>query len=108
MRILVVEDEPELLAVVSRALREEGYAVDEAADGEDGLYKATTWEYDAIVLDLMLPKLGGFELLARLRKTHKTPVLILTARDALVDRVQGLDTGADDFLIKPFELAELF
>ena len=108
MRVLIVEDEPELLAVAARALREQGYAVDEAADGEDGLFKATTWEYDAIVLDLMLPKISGLDLLTRLRKTRKTPVLILTARDTLSDRVKGLDTGADDYLVKPFELAELF
>src|SRR4051812_49783905 len=99
MRVLVVEDEPELLAVTARALREDGYAVDEAADGEDGLFKATSWAYDAIVLDLMLPRLDGWELLARLRRTHKTPVLILTARDAVDDRVRGLDAGADDYLV---------
>ena len=108
MRVLIVEDEPELLTVAARALREEGYAVDESPDGEDGLFKATTWEYDAIVLDLMLPLLSGLDLLAALRETRKTPVLILTARDALSDRIRGLDAGADDYLIKPFELGELF
>ncbi len=108
MRLLVVEDEPDLLAVLARALREEGYAVDEAADGEEGLFKATSWEYDALVLDLMLPRLDGWQLLHQLRKTHKTPVLILTARDAVPDRIRGLDTGADDYLVKPFELSELF
>jgi two-component system, OmpR family, response regulator len=108
MRVLIVEDEPELLAVVARALTEEGYAVDTAADGEEGLFRAVSWEYDAIVLDLMLPKLDGRELLARLRREKKTPVLILTARDAIDDRVRGLDGGADDYLVKPFELAELF
>lgn len=107
MRVLVVEDEPELLAVVAKALREEGHAVDEAADGELGLYKATTWDYDVIVLDLMLPKLDGFEVLSRLRRTHRTPVLVLTARDAVADRIRGLDDGADDYLVKPFDLAEL-
>src|SRR5438105_15263724 len=107
MRVLVVEDEPPLLSVIAQALREGGYAVDEAADGEDGLFKATSWDYDAIVLDLMLPKVSGLELLTRLRKKRKTPVLILTARDTLADRVKGLDTGADDYLVKPFELAEL-
>jgi two-component system OmpR family response regulator len=107
MRVLVIEDEPELLDVLGRALRENGYAVDEAADGEDGLYKATSWEYDAVVLDLMLPRINGWELLARLRRTHRTPVLILTARDAVTDRVRGLDSGADDYLVKPFELTEL-
>jgi two-component system OmpR family response regulator len=108
MRILVVEDEPDLLRVTAQALREGGYAVDEAADGADGLYKATTWDYDAIVLDLMLPKVNGLSVLERLRQKKKTPVLILTARDAVADRVRGLDTGADDYLIKPFELTELF
>jgi two-component system OmpR family response regulator len=108
MRLLVVEDEPDLLAVLARALREQGYAVDEAADGEEGLYKATSWDYDALILDLMLPKLDGWQLLQELRKTHKTPVLILTARDAVPDRIRGLDTGADDYLVKPFELSELF
>jgi two-component system OmpR family response regulator len=108
MRILVVEDEPELRRVVVAALREEGYAVDEAADGEEGLYKAKTWDYDAVVLDVMLPRLDGFELLARLRKVKPTPVLMLTARDAISDRVRGLDYGADDYLVKPFDLAELF
>ncbi len=107
MRLLVVEDEPALLQVVSRALREESYAVDEASDGREGLYKATTWDYDVIVLDLMLPGITGWEVLKELRKTKKTPVLILTARDAVQDRVQGLDTGADDYLIKPFDLKEL-
>ena len=108
MRVLVIEDETELLRLVSQALREDGYAVDEAADGEEGLFKATSWNYDAIVLDLMLPKIDGLSLLATLRQTRKTPVLILTARDALPDRVLGLDSGADDYLVKPFELPELF
>lgn len=107
MRILVVEDEPDLLASLSKALREDGYAVDGAADGEEGLYKAESFEYDAIVLDIMLPKLDGWELLRRLRKSRKTPVLLLTARDAVKDRVRGLDIGADDYLIKPFDLNEL-
>jgi two-component system OmpR family response regulator len=108
MRVLVVEDEPELLRAVSQALREQGYAVDVAEDGEEGLFRATSWEYDAIVLDLMLPKIDGWQLLQTVRKSKKTPVLILTARDAIDDRVRGLDSGADDYLVKPFELAELF
>lgn len=107
MRILVVEDEPDLLRTVAQALREDGYAVDEASDGEEGLYKATAWEYDAIVLDLLMPGLTGWEVLLRLRRTHKTPVLILTARDGVQDRVRGLDSGADDYLTKPFHLVEL-
>ncbi len=108
MRILVVEDEPELLKILAQALREEGYAVDTAADGAEGLFRAESWDYDAIVLDLMLPKLSGMELLERLRREKKTPVLILTARDTVGDRVLGLDGGADDYLVKPFELSELF
>ena len=108
MRLLVVEDEPELLGVITQALREEGYAVDAAADGEEGLFRARSWDYDAVVLDLMLPKLDGWQLLARLRQEKKTPVLILTARDTVHDRVRGLDDGADDYLVKPFELSELF
>jgi two-component system OmpR family response regulator len=107
MRILVVEDEPDLLASLAQALREEGYAVDTAADGEEGLYKAEATDYDVLVLDVMLPKLDGWELLKRLRKTRKTPVLMLTARDASRDRVRGLDTGADDYVVKPFDLPEL-
>ncbi len=107
MRVLLVEDEPELLRVLARALREDGYAVDEAADGAEGQYKATSWDYDAIVLDLMLPKVSGWDLLAALRRGRKTPVLILTARDAVSDRVRGLDAGADDYLVKPYDLAEL-
>ncbi len=81
MRILIVEDEPDLLRSLAQALREEGYAVDTAADGEDGLFKAEGYDYDAIVLDVMLPKMDGWEILKRLRKTKKTPVLMLTARD---------------------------
>jgi two-component system OmpR family response regulator len=107
MRVLVIEDEPDLLRVLAQSLREAGYAVDVAAEGQDGLFKAQTAEYDAIVLDLMLPKIDGLSLLQRLRRSKTTPVLILTARDAISDRVKGLDAGADDYLIKPFELAEL-
>jgi two-component system OmpR family response regulator len=108
MRLLVVEDEPDLLSVISQSLREDGYAVDTAVDGADGLFKAQGAEYDAIVLDLMLPQLDGFGVLKALRKeSNKVPVLVLTARDALPDRVKGLDSGADDYLTKPFELAEL-
>jgi two-component system, OmpR family, response regulator len=108
MRILIVEDEPDLLRSIAQALREEGYAVDTAPDGEDGFYKAENNDYDAIILDVMLPKLDGWEILKRLRKIKKTPVLMLTARDQTRDRVKGLDTGADDYVIKPFDLPELF
>lgn len=107
MRILVVEDEPRLLRNLAKALREEGYAVDTAETGDDGLFKAETYDYDAIVLDLMLPRMDGWEVLERLRRNKATPVLILTARDATRDRVRGLDTGADDYLVKPFDLDEL-
>jgi two-component system OmpR family response regulator len=108
MRVLVVEDEPDLRRLLEQALREEGYAVDVAADGKTGLYKATSWDYDAVVLDLMLPGMNGWDVLSRLRAAAKpVPVLILTARDGLADRVRGLDDGADDYLVKPFALAEL-
>src|SRR6266704_2042685 len=107
MRVLIVEDEPDLLNGLSRALRDEGYAVDTAANGEDGLFSAESNDYDAIVLDVMLPKLDGWEVLSRLRKQKKTPVLMLTARDQSRDRVRGLDTGADDYVVKPFDLDEL-
>ncbi len=106
MRILVIEDEPRLLHNLAKVLREEGYAVDTAADGDEGLLKALDNSYDALVLDIMLPGLDGWQVLARLRQERETPVLILTARDATDDRVRGLDTGADDYLVKPFDLAE--
>ena len=107
MRILIVEDEVRLLRNLAKALREEGYAVDTAEDGEDGLYKAESYDYDTIVLDVMLPRLDGWAVLERLRSSRSTPVLMLTAMDAYSDRVRGLDTGADDYLVKPFDLAEL-
>jgi two-component system OmpR family response regulator len=107
MRILVVEDEPRLLKNLAKALREEGYAVDTAEAGDEGLYKAEMFNYDAVVLDVMLPRLDGWEVLGKLRKQKQTPVLMLTARDASKDRVRGLDTGADDYLVKPFDLPEL-
>src|SRR3954463_16024642 len=107
MRILVVEDEPDLLNGLARALRDEGYAVDTATNGEDGLFSAECIDYDAIVLDVMMPKLDGWEVLSRLRKQKKTPVLMLTAKDQSRDRVRGLDNGADDYVVKPFDLSEL-
>ena len=107
MRVLVVEDEPDLLRVVATTLREDGYAVDTAVDGEDGLFKAKAWEYDAIVLDVNLPKLDGWSVLQRVRTVKRTPVLMLTARDTVADRVRGLNSGADDYLVKPFALTEL-
>lgn len=109
MRLLVVEDEPDLLRSLAKALREEGYAVDTAEDGEEGLYKATNTPYDAMLLDVMLPRLDGWEVMRKLRaEGHRTPVLMLTAKDKTRDRVQGLDLGADDYLVKPFDLPELF
>lgn len=107
MRVLVVEDEPDLLRVIAATLREDGYAVDTAADGEDALFKAKAWEYDAIVLDVMLPKLDGWTVLRKVREIKHTPVLMLTARDSVADRVHGLNSGADDYLVKPFALTEL-
>lgn len=107
MRVLVVEDEPDLLDSLLQALREDGYAADGAADGEDGLFKAENMSYDAILLDHMLPKLSGREILARLRRHKTTPVMMLTARDAVRDRVDALDGGADDYLVKPFDLDAL-
>jgi two-component system OmpR family response regulator len=107
MRLLVVEDEPHLLSSLAEALREDGYAVDEASDGEEGLAKAMMWDYNAIVLDVMMPVMDGFEVLKRLRLHKTTPVLMLTARHSTKERVRGLDTGADDYLPKPCELPEL-
>lgn len=107
MRVLIIEDEPDLLRSLAMALRDEGYAVDTAADGAEGLFNAESVAYDAIVLDVMLPKLDGWQVLSRLRKSRKTPVLMLTARDTSRDRVRGLDAGADDYLVKPFDLGEL-
>ena len=107
MRLLLIEDEPDLLSGLTRALRRAGYSVDAAEDGEDGLFKALEIDYDAIILDVMLPRLDGWGVLARLREKKSTPVMMLTARDATKDRVRGFDTGADDYLVKPFELDEL-
>ena len=108
MRILVVEDELKMAAVLRRGLAEEGHAVDVARTGDDGLWMAQAVDYDAIVLDLMLPGLDGVEVCRRWRENAVwAPVLMLTARDATDDRVAGLDAGADDYLAKPFSFAEL-
>src|SRR3569832_2067404 len=107
MRILVVEDEHDLRLLVANALRDEGYAVDAAGDGAEAVHKAEMFDYNAVVLDLMMPKMNGWQFLDWLRKTKATPVLILTARDTVDDRVRGLDGGADDYLVKPFEIKEL-
>jgi DNA-binding response OmpR family regulator len=107
MRLLVIEDDPLLRHSLCEGLREELYAVDSAADGHEGLLKALATGYDGIVLDGMLPGLDGWELLRRLRHEKLTPVLMLTARDAVPDRIRGLDAGADDYLTKPFDFDEL-
>jgi two-component system OmpR family response regulator len=107
MKLLLVEDEPRLQRSLAKALREEHYAVDLAGTGEEGLFKAESVGYDVVILDVMLPLLDGWQVLERLRQRKSTPVLMLTARDASIDRVRGLDLGADDYLIKPFDLPEL-
>ena len=108
VRVLVVEDEPRMATLLQRGLREEGYAVDVAHDGTDGLWLGTEQDYDAIVLDVMLPGIDGLEVCRRLRAADRwAPILLLTARLAVEDRVHGLDAGADDYLTKPFFLEEL-
>src|ERR1700693_622336 len=107
MRILLVEDEEKVSRFVVRGLTAESFAVDAALDGLTGLELATTYDYDLIVLDLMLPGLNGTELLRRIRRTdHRVPILMLTARDAVADKVEHLEAGADDYLTKPFAFAE--
>jgi two-component system OmpR family response regulator len=108
VRLLVVEDDAKLARAVSRGLRHEGFAVDEAADGEQALREAAVWDYDAIVLDVLLPGRDGFEVCRALRERGCwAPVLMLTARGRVADRIGGLDAGADDYLIKPFDFGEL-
>jgi two-component system, OmpR family, response regulator len=107
MRLLIIEDDQLLLRSLTAGLREENYAVDTADDGETGLFKATEFDYDCIILDGMLPVFDGWEVLRRLRPLKSTPVLMLTARDAVPDRIRGLDAGADDYLTKPFDGDEL-
>jgi two-component system OmpR family response regulator len=108
VRVLVVEDEVKMVRAVRRGLEQEGYAVDSASDGDEGLYLATENAYDAIVLDVMLPGIDGFEVCRRLRAEQRwAPVLMLTARDTVADRIEGLDVGADDYLVKPFAFGEL-
>jgi len=106
-RILLVEDEEKLARFVELELKHEGYGVDKAFDGRTGLEMAEGGEYDLVLLDIMLPGLNGLEVLRRLRKTKQTPVIMLTARDAVMDKVTGLDTGADDYVTKPFSIEEL-
>lgn len=108
MRVLVIEDYAPVREAVTQGLQEAGYAVDSAPDGREGVWYATQNDYDVIVLDLMLPQVSGMEILKKLRTDHsQARVLILTAKDAVEDRVAGLNAGADDYLIKPFALAEL-
>ncbi len=108
MRVLIVEDNDHLRKSIVDYLRDESFAVDSAADGEEGLYKVLNWDYDILLLDVMLPHRDGFEVLQELRKAGKTlPVLMLTARGELSDRVHGLNNGADDYLAKPFEMEEM-
>jgi len=109
MRALVVEDGSKMAALLRRGLQEEGFAVDVAANGEDGSWLGTENEYDVILLDVMLPDVDGFEVCRRLRAADRwAPILMLTARDGVQDRVAGLDAGADDYLTKPFSFDELF
>ncbi len=108
MRVLIVEDEVKMASLIRRGLREEGLAADVATKGEDALWMVGATEYEAIVLDVMLPGIDGFETCRRLRSGGLwAPIIMLTARDAVEDRVAGLDGGADDYLIKPFTLTEL-
>lgn len=108
MRILVIEDEKNLNDIIVKRLKVEHYGVDACYDGAEGLDYILATEYDAIILDVMLPKINGFEILKKIReKKIKTPVLLLTAKDSVEDRVHGLDLGADDYLLKPFAFDEL-
>jgi len=108
MRVLVVEDDKKIAAFVTRGLKEAGFAVDHADDGEDGLHLALSEPYDAAVMDIMLPKLDGLSVIGRLRQTKiHTPVLILSAKRSVDDRIRGLQAGGDDYLTKPFSFAEL-
>jgi two-component system OmpR family response regulator len=108
MRVLIVEDEPKMAGLIRRGLREEGYSADIASNGNDALWMAEATEYDAIVLDVLLPGTNGFDVCRELRQNGVwSPVLMLTARDSVDDRVAGLDAGADDYLTKPFSFVEL-
>src|SRR5215212_1095427 len=108
MEVLVVEDDPRVARIVERALSEAGHRAETAPDGVDGLTRAQTGAFDVVVLDVMLPELDGLSVCRTLRQQGvRTPVLLLTARDAIPDRVRGLDAGADDYLVKPFALEEL-
>ena len=106
-RILIIEDEERIARFVELELVHEGYEVDKCTDGRNGLEKAESGKYDLILLDIMLPGLNGLEVLRRLRRTSDVPVIMLTARDAVMDKVSGLDLGADDYITKPFSMEEL-
>ncbi len=108
MRVLLIEDEKDLARVIKKGLEEEGYSVDVAHDGEEGLYMAENYEADVIILDILLPVMDGLSVLREMRRSGiKTPVLLLTAKGDVSDRIKGLDTGADDYLAKPFDFGEL-
>jgi two-component system copper resistance phosphate regulon response regulator CusR len=108
MRVLLVEDEPHAAQVLAKGLREQAYAVDIAADGETALFQAGTTDYDALILDLMLPRVGGLAVCRSIRAAGSAvPILMLTARDAVESRIEGLDCGADDYLVKPYDFGEL-
>jgi two-component system copper resistance phosphate regulon response regulator CusR len=108
MRVLLVEDEPRAAEMLAKGLREQAYAVDVAADGEAAIYQAATTDYDALILDVMLPLVDGFGACRAIRQSGNTvPILMLTARDAVEARIEGLDCGADDYLVKPFDFGEL-
>jgi len=107
MRILIVEDEPKTAAYISKGLTEQAFVVDIASNGIEGLHLAISGQYDLILLDVMLPGADGWTVLANLRRERQTPVLFLSARDEVADRVKGLDLGADDYLVKPFAFSEL-
>lgn len=106
-RILIIEDEEKIARFVELELRHEGYEVDKAADGRAGVELALSHDYDLILLDILLPQLNGMEVLRRIRRESSTPVIMLTARDAVMDKVAGLDAGADDYITKPFAIEEL-
>jgi two-component system OmpR family response regulator len=108
MRLLIAEDDPKLARALDRGLRRAGYGVDVASDGDAALLNARVYDYDAVVLDVMLPSRDGFDVCRTLRDERRwTPVLLLTARDQVADRIRGLDAGADDYLVKPFDFGEL-
>ena len=107
MKILIIEDEVKTIDYLKRGLTEQGYRVDAATDGLDGLHLASTSDYDAIILDIMLPGLDGISLLKSLRPSNNTPVIMLTAKDAVASRLEGFQAGADDYLVKPFSFLEL-